>query len=68
MTRALGLLINIGGFALLLVIAYVTRHLRWSPLLDLAMIWFLWRVARPAAARWTRPADLADPPDAEQAP
>jgi hypothetical protein len=54
--------------SLFLVIVYVTRHLRWSPLLDLAMIWFLWRAARPTAARWTRPADLADTPDAEQAP
>jgi len=56
--QILGTLINVGGFALVLLVAFLIRHVWWGFVLDIALVWFLWAYARPAAAGWTRDADL----------
>ena len=52
--RVAGSLINVGGFAGVLIVFFLTRHFRWGFIVGIATLWFLWHIARPAAARWTR--------------
>jgi hypothetical protein len=59
--RVVGSVINVGGFALFLAVALLTRRFWWGFILDVVALWFLWQVARPAAARWTREARGSDP-------
>jgi hypothetical protein len=65
MKPILGSLINVAGFAVFLVVAVLSRSYWWGFILDIAIVFFLWRVARPAATRWTREVRDAGPEAAE---
>lgn len=60
MKPILGSLINVGGFAAFLVVAFLSSRFWWGSILDIAVLLLLWRIARPAAVRWTREVGAAD--------
>ena len=47
-------LINAGGFAVFLLVAFATRGYRWGFIADVLALWLLWKVLRPAGIRWAR--------------
>jgi hypothetical protein len=49
-------MINAGGFAVFLLVAFATRAYRWGFVADVLGLWCLWRFARPAGIRWAREA------------